>query len=240
MVVTGTAAAMAMDALGDDFKFEVITPDNAYTHLFPEQLRWNGTLEFQFKTNGLISEGLLEDYLESIFADYEKRVDVKMQVTGSTHLSAINGCDYNRSGIVVEVMRTEQMRNLFGNFTGYAYVCHNGSEMSHGSVALNIDLITNENCWFGITKHEVGHVLTLNHSDNPDSVMYARPYKSCEYQRTLRHDDIMGLNVIYAPRPNMEAEVLPNGCIYIPSIIARGQRYWGTLCDFTVSSYGNN
>ncbi|HIJ29630.1 MAG TPA: matrixin family metalloprotease, partial [Gammaproteobacteria bacterium] len=42
--------------------------------------------------------------------------------------------------------------------------------------------------------HELGHLVGLGHSDNPDSVMYANPYN---HLRHLRDDDIAAVQVLY-------------------------------------------
>lgn len=48
-----------------------------------------------------------------------------------------------------------------------------------------------------IMTHEIGHVIGLNHSNVQASVMYASPYNSFSYQRTLRGDDAKGCAALY-------------------------------------------
>lgn len=48
-----------------------------------------------------------------------------------------------------------------------------------------------------IMTHELGHVLGLNHSNVQASVMFANPYNSYSYQRTLRGDDASACAVLY-------------------------------------------
>jgi hypothetical protein len=49
----------------------------------------------------------------------------------------------------------------------------------------------------GLYVHEVGHMLGIQHSDVVRSVMYANPYHSYEFQRTLRGDDAAACAHIY-------------------------------------------
>lgn len=44
--------------------------------------------------------------------------------------------------------------------------------------------------------HEMGHLLGLGHSDNPDSVLYANPYNFLLYPRA---DDIRAMQALYGP-----------------------------------------
>lgn len=44
--------------------------------------------------------------------------------------------------------------------------------------------------------HEIGHMLCLGHSDNPQSVMYAGPYNNVQ---SVRPDDIAAVQALYGP-----------------------------------------
>lgn len=48
-----------------------------------------------------------------------------------------------------------------------------------------------------IMTHEIGHVIGLSHSDQYASVMFANPYHSVNYMRTLRGDDAQGCAMLY-------------------------------------------
>lgn len=50
----------------------------------------------------------------------------------------------------------------------------------------------------GVLVHEIGHLLGLGHSDNPNSVMYANPYNHLRFPRA---DDIRAMQVLYGTPP---------------------------------------
>lgn len=56
-----------------------------------------------------------------------------------------------------------------------------------------------------IMTHELGHVLGLNHSNVQASVMFATPYNSYSYQRTLRGDDANACAALYGVSANADS-----------------------------------
>lgn len=62
----------------------------------------------------------------------------------------------------------------------------------------------------GLLTHEVGHMLGINHSDQPFSVMSAAPYQSFKFQRTLRGDDVKACQSLYGPSQNQKVERIFN------------------------------
>lgn len=56
-----------------------------------------------------------------------------------------------------------------------------------------------------IMTHELGHFIGLNHSDVQASVMFANPYNSYSYQRTLRGDDAQACAALYGASANAES-----------------------------------
>ena len=56
-----------------------------------------------------------------------------------------------------------------------------------------------------VMTHELGHAIGLNHSNLQASVMFANPYNSYEYQRTLRGDYANGCAALYGVSANSES-----------------------------------
>ena len=56
-----------------------------------------------------------------------------------------------------------------------------------------------------VMTHELGHAIGLNHSDKQMSVMYANPYNSYEFQRTLRGDDANACAALYTASANADS-----------------------------------
>ena len=56
-----------------------------------------------------------------------------------------------------------------------------------------------------VMTHEVGHVMGLNHSNLQASVMFASPYNSYEFQRTLRGDDASACAALYTASANADS-----------------------------------
>ena len=61
-----------------------------------------------------------------------------------------------------------------------------------------------------IMTHELGHVTGLNHSNVQASVMFANPYHTYSYQRTLRGDDANACAALYGASVNAESNRVMN------------------------------
>lgn len=91
-------------------------------------------------------------------------------------------------------------RASFAGYTSFWYL--NSGTMIDSDMVINTAI----NPPFGASRlldlealivHETGHMLGINHSDVRESVMFASPYNSYKYQRTLRGDDASACAQIY-------------------------------------------
>ena len=74
----------------------------------------------------------------------------------------------------------------------------------------------------GILLHEFLHILYLDHSDVQNSIMFASPYNSAQYQSILRLDDIRAIQSLYTAKPNVQGVITSfdgtTVCFYQPEI----------------------
>jgi|GEM_PF-6655009 len=233
----------------DDYgKAYVDNHPDSFLYINPNLATWpNNQVDVLINTNGHISASQLSSYLSLAFAKYQQRADIAFNLTGETPLDLLPSYNSSRLGtVIVEVMNNSEMDTYVSaltsgsvtngsSFGGYAWMWW-GSSLLAGQIALNADYLTNEECWKGIVTHELGHILNLDHSDTQDSIMFAAPYNSCEFQQTLRYDDITAPHAMYPKNePNYEVTVMENGCLYFPNLEYQGVNYQvRELCVFQV------
>jgi hypothetical protein len=221
---------------------------NSFVFINPSIVTWpNNQVEWLFKTNNLINSDLLVSYVTQATANYQKHADINFTNSGATSLDLALAYNSSRQNtLLIEVLDNSTMDSFVAGITngadtngsrfgGYAWMWWDGSILA-GQIALNSDFINSENCWKGIINHEIGHVLNLQHSDTKDSIMFSEPYNSCNFQQTLRYDDIKGLHQMYPENePNYEVTITADGCLYIPNIEFQGTNYQvRKLCVFEI------
>lgn len=99
-----------------------------------------------------------------------------------------------------------QLTNELAQYGAYTYWWHDGNR-----AIFDADVVINSNYrWTlqdveSIMTHELGHVIGLNHSNLQTSVMFASPYNSYAFQRTLRGDDASACAALYTASANAES-----------------------------------
>ena len=245
------ASLFAPLSQADDYGKAYVDQDpNSFVFTNANIVTWpNNRVEWFFNTNNLVNSDLLVSYVNQAAANYQKHANINFINSGATSWESATSYDYMRQNtLLIEVLDNSGMDSLVAGLTngadtngsrfgGYAWIWWNGSgSISAGQIALNVDNISSESCWKGITNHEVGHVLNFQHSDTKDSIMFSEPYNSCNFQQTLRYDDIKGLHQMYPEyEPNYEVTITAEGCLYIPNIEFQGTNYQiRKLCDFAI------
>lgn len=215
----------------------------------PSLVTWpNRQVEWTYKTNGRVNSEVLTGFIDQATANIERYAGIDFVSAGESALDLVTDYDSSREGtVLIEVLNNSEMDSYVADltsgdvtngssFSGYAWIWWSDSIL-FGQIALNIDSLTSSTCWKGTITHEFGHILNLDHSDTRESIMFAEPYNSCEYQQTLRYDDISGLHQLYPKNePNYEITIMENGCLYIPNVEFQGASYQvRELCIFEVN-----
>jgi hypothetical protein len=244
-----SSLSFSQAASADDYgnEFVDLNPDS-FVYVNPELATWPGNqVTLLFNTNNLITSESVNSYINLATSKYERHTSMSFVNSGETSLNLLLGHDSSRLGtVMIEVMTNSQMDSYVSaitngsetngsSFGGYAWMWWNNSILS-GQIALNADNLSSESCWKGVVTHEIGHMLNLAHSDTQDSIMFAAPYNSCEFQQTLRYDDLNALYSMYPKfEPNYEPTIMDNGCFYFPNLEFQGVNYQlRELCIFQV------
>lgn len=69
--------------------------------------------------------------------------------------------------------------------------------IKESDIRFNAGSVTSTTSLEAVATHEFGHALGLDHSNQPDSIMYANPYHSAKDQLTLKNDDITACQALY-------------------------------------------
>jgi hypothetical protein len=93
-------------------------------------------------------------------------------------------------------------RSIYG---GYAQWYYANGQMIDADILINSTRQWTQETFEAIMTHEMGHALGLNHSDQTESVMFANPYHSYSYQRTLRGDDANACAALYGAASTAES-----------------------------------
>ncbi|MDK2124883.1 matrixin family metalloprotease [Parachitinimonas caeni] len=98
-----------------------------------------------------------------------------------------------------------------GGFSGYRYIfASNGAAvMQDADVVINLqgDVAPgNARDLEALITHEMGHMLSLDHSDKQASVMFASPYNNYAFMQTLRADDAAACAAIYGSPASATAD----------------------------------
>jgi hypothetical protein len=90
------------------------------------------------------------------------------------------------------------VRYAAGGSAGYAPLTGGGIQIN--TSATDLRALLDNGGFLGIMQHEVAHTFGLAHSDDPTSIMFANPYNTATYERTLQGDDIAACADLYGAR----------------------------------------
>lgn len=179
--------------------------------------RWNSTVRLVYDPDDAPStyadDTKLLGLLKEATTQWERISGIRFEMTGINRNAADDVDHVDFQDGLVRISWTNQLgatatgaaRPDFGTYDpllGYA-------PYDDGSIRLNnAGSSLPEWIMLATLVHEIGHLLGLGHSDNPDSVMYANPYNNLLKPRP---DDIRALQTMYGPpTPAIEPdEALP-------------------------------
>ncbi|MBS4097292.1 MAG: matrixin family metalloprotease [Sulfuricella sp.] len=112
------------------------------------------------------------------------------------------GIRFEYQGITTAAPTFNDGLNVIGwsnaqGYDGYTQYWYRGAYFSDVDVRLDPARLTATSQIDAIVTHELGHAVGLDHSNVGTAIMYANPYHSYDYQRTLRADDIAGCQALY-------------------------------------------
>lgn len=84
---------------------------------------------------------------------------------------------------------------------GLTYWNYSGTTMVDADIVFNTFYAWTLQDFEAVATHELGHAIGLQHSNVARSVMFANPYNSNTYLRTLRGDDVAACTALYGASP---------------------------------------
>lgn len=102
----------------------------------------------------------------------------------------------------INVIGWQQFPTSQNRSDGLTYWNYTGTAMTDADIFLNTFYAWTLDDVDAVITHELGHAIGLQHSNISESIMFANPYHSNSYLKTLRGDDAAGCTALYGASPN--------------------------------------
>jgi len=167
--------------------------------------RWDSQINLVYDPDGapelFADSALVLDLLEEAVLEWEQVSGIRFSVTGvdSNALDDDDSTPNDKDGLVrVYWANTGGAAGRAGpdggNYdTDRGYYPYVDGRVQLNEVASSWDNTTE---LVPVLVHELGHLMGLGHSENPDSIMYANPYNHLNHPRA---DDILAARALYGP-----------------------------------------
>jgi len=141
---------------------------------------WKGAIEWGSERMGQSSWGNGDANFDPVYVGEADKV-------GTTTSNIMSGLDQNGGNVIAYMMGGGNGWKI--RFYDQPWIWYDGPDNTP-SGGNHMDLQ-------GITAHEYGHALGLDHSSDPNATMYAYVSGTGNSQRTINSDDIAGVQAIY-------------------------------------------
>ncbi|HPW30075.1 MAG TPA: matrixin family metalloprotease [Rhodoferax sp.] len=211
LLLAGTAQA----EIGVDYSRTVVSSDKAvgqWVSVHDKEAWPGGVFKYYYNPQNQPANLTTDEVLNAIHLAARRWMGmcgVTIQYMGLTNMEAqnpTNQLDPNGHNVI-------EFRALTGTSAGstaYTPWLVKDGRILHADIVLNSIYSFNAEQLDGLLTHEMGHALGLEHSEVSESVMFARPYHSYKYLRTLRGDDAQGCSAIYGPSENQKSNRVMN------------------------------
>lgn len=197
LLLTSGAGHAASDG---DYSFNAVDGHAARYALMGNlgNARWaDNIVPWYYNPSGApLSESDALGAIQAAAATWAAAGEVTFQYMGTTD-QALSGASDDK--LVIGWVDGPTFTSQYGDYSGFASIWWSATTIIDGEMILNAggDGMDDPNLLQGLITHEIGHLLGIDHSDVQESVMFANPYNSAEFMRTLRTDDLAALALLY-------------------------------------------
>lgn len=213
---------MTLPAMAQDYSRSALPTENGFSYVLGSgQERWQyGRIDWYYnpanQPSGLSTDDVVA-LIKTAAAKWAGMCNLSFNYMGTTAYapnidSTWNTIDrVNVIGWGLLFDTPTEKRSQYDGYTKWWYA--SGGLMADADIVLNSARSwtqANKQSLEALITHELGHLLGLNHSNVSESIMFANPYHSYGYQRTLRGDDAQACAALYSASPYAESNRLFN------------------------------
>lgn len=215
VLTTGGRPILAVDPAdagptgGSDYTFTEITGDGQTLDLQRFQIipnlldnKWPDNVIQWYYNPALqsISTEKALDYISRAMVKWSNVSNVTFEYMGLSDDPVLNEFDEQLIIGWLDPETFEERHGQFGMHTRLWWSV-NGNGIADAYLAIN-NSFDDEDWFHGVMTHEIGHLLGFAHSNEPGSIMFALPYHTPDYMKTLKLDDIAAVSQRYPQQLN--------------------------------------